>query len=778
MQDQREQSRKFVGNLNLDTQADFRRRFQQSHHHHGTVGSAALQTPTALPLQSPALSYDLMSGMNLIPANLLTPGIGYHNTQFNFGYPTPGAHPSALAGNTAPQSPTLTMDGTYPQESSSPLSSPTSAAQPAQYFRGVGEQATARTVYIGNLPDGVEAHEVISLVKTGPLESARLISDKNCAFITFIDCAGATLFHTDAQMRRPSLQGHEIKIGWGKPSFMHSTIRAAIQQTGATRNVYIGHLPPQTTVEAIRSDFERFGEIDTVKVVAEKNIGFVHFCNIRDAITAVQTLSEDQSWQARRVNYGKDRCAYVSKQQQTVFAQNQAILGSLGLTHVAGPVSAFATPHAGNPNAGNRTVYLGNIHQETTLEEICNVVRGGILHNIRYLPDKHICFVTFVDPNAAIAFYALSSMQGLIIHNRRLKIGWGKHSGPLPTSIALAVGAGASRNVYVGNIDETVTEEQLRVDFQEFGEIELVNTLREKNCAFINFTHLTSAIRAIEGIKQKDGYRDGPYKINFGKDRCGNPTRRLPNLPGTISAGIQIQHTPQYQQHQAAIAQLQNPGAPSGPSAPTNYGPMAAQLVAQQIHSPPPSNAVPTPTSPQEQQHSNDPSSPPPQPSAHYNPGPMHRQQQQPQQYSMMHYNQPQYYQDYSQQQQHHPHPHHHHHYQSYAPMHHQSPPAASKSGGDHHSGVDGAASMATQLQQVRLTTEDNPGGSTNPAAAATAAAATAANFVPRPLSQPDGVLAGGGGGAAGASTTPASATVAGSSSVAGSPKAVKDAAK
>lgn len=46
---------------------------------------------------------------------------------------------------------------------------------------------------------------------------------------------------------------------------------------------------------------------------------------------------------------------------------------------------------------GNRTVYLGNIHPETNLEEICNTIRGGILQQIRYIQDKHIAFVTFVD---------------------------------------------------------------------------------------------------------------------------------------------------------------------------------------------------------------------------------------------------------------------------------------------------------------------------------------------------------------------------------------------
>lgn len=235
--------------------------------------------------------------------------------------------------------------------------------------------------------------------------------------------------------------------------------------------------------------------------------------------------------------------AYVSKTQQQNAAQFLGITPgyehlvasadrdviSNALAQQSAAAAAVATTAGGMANLGNRTVYLGSIHPETTVEEICNVVRGGLLHQIRYIPDKHICFVTFIDPTAAAQFFAMSNVQGLMIHSRRLKIGWGKHSGPLPTAIALAVTAGASRNVYVGNIDESWTEERLRKDFSEYGEIELVNTLREKSCAFVNFTNIANAIKAIEGIKQKEEYQN--FKINFGKDRCGNAPRPM-NIGG------------------------------------------------------------------------------------------------------------------------------------------------------------------------------------------------------------------------------------------------------
>lgn len=176
----------------------------------------------------------------------------------------------------------------------------------------------------------------------------------------------------------------------------------------------------------------------------------------------------------------------------------------------------------------NRTVYLGNIHPETTTEDLCNAIRGGVLQSIRYMQDKHIAFVTFIDPAAAFTFFQVASYQGMTLNNRRLKIGWGKNSGPLPPTLALSVHAGATRNVYIGNIEdfETFTDDRLKRDFGEYGDIELVNFLKEKNCAFVNFTNISNAIKAIDGVKNKPEYAN--LRIAHGKDRCANPPRSGP----------------------------------------------------------------------------------------------------------------------------------------------------------------------------------------------------------------------------------------------------------
>ena len=439
----------------------------------------------------------------------------------------------------SPQSPTASYNNMNGQ-----MQMPMQPASPVA-MNGAGLMTgTSRTVYLGNIPPDTTAEEILGHVRSGQIESVRLLPDKNCAFISFLDASSATHFHSDAILKKLCIKGQDIKIGWGKPSQVPTSVALAVQQSGAARNVYLGNLPEDVTDEELREDLGKFGAIDTVKIVREKNIAFVHFLSIANAIKAVTQLPQEPKWQApRRVYYGKDRCAYVSKTQQQNAAQYLGIapgyahmltgadrdLISNTLAQQSVAAAAVATSAGGISNLGNRTIYLGNIHPETTIEEICNVVRGGLLHHIRYIPDKHICFVTFIDPTAAASFYALSNLQGLMIHNRRLKIGWGKHSGALPPAIALAVSGGASRNVYIGNLDDSWSEDRLKQDFSEFGEIELVNALREKSCAFVNFTNIANAIKAIEAVRSKEEYKK--FKVNFGKDRCGNPPRQMSQSP-------------------------------------------------------------------------------------------------------------------------------------------------------------------------------------------------------------------------------------------------------
>jgi hypothetical protein len=244
----------------------------------------------------------------------------------------------------------------------------TGAQTPALGSNGNGAQI-GRTVYVGNLPADAAVDELLSQVRFGPIENVKILPEKNCAFISFLDPNTAAAFHSDALMRKISLHSQELKIGWGKPSALPANVVMAVQQQGATRNVYLGHLDESITEQSLRDDLARFGPIDQVKIVRDKNIGFVHFLSIQTAMKVVQTLASEPDWVNRRVNYGKDRCAYVPKSQHQQQQHNLAaaqmaanaasFAGGFGLTGFSGGMSllpGMLEPSQIQP--GNRTVYL------------------------------------------------------------------------------------------------------------------------------------------------------------------------------------------------------------------------------------------------------------------------------------------------------------------------------------------------------------------------------------------------------------------------------------
>ena len=83
----------------------------------------------------------------------------------------------------------------------------------------------------------------------------------------------------------------------------------------------------------------------------------------------------------------------------------------------------------------------------------------------------------------------------------------------------------ATRSLWIGNIDATVSVDNLTHLFSSFGHIESVRLLLEKECAFVNFFHVEDAIRAKEEVLGRLGGRVGNciVRIGFGRADAAVP---------------------------------------------------------------------------------------------------------------------------------------------------------------------------------------------------------------------------------------------------------------
>ncbi|CEP12854.1 hypothetical protein [Parasitella parasitica] len=381
----------------------------------------------------------------------------------------------------------------------------------------------SRTIYLGNVNKDVDPHDILKCVHTGNVDSFRAVPEKNCAFLTFVEPASAQMFYQEFLTKKLIVGETEIKVGWGKPNTMPHAKKLQIQ-SGATRNVYLGRLTEADTEDSIRSAVSAFGPIEQIRLLREKNIAFIHFLSITSATKCITTLSADPAWRDKKVNYGKDQCSDMAEQFNAVgtYGNPYGAVGGFGGFDPYGMNAGYAMQ--ASTGSIQRTLYFGNVHPEATCEDLCNVIRGGALLQIRLISEKHIAFVSFMDAETAMAVFNHAATTGLVIKGRKIRVGWGKPS-TIPPQVAIAFQNGATRNIYIGGIDDKFSIEKLRTDFSEFGEVELVNVFKEKNCAFVNFTSIANAMNALKGIKAKPDYAS--VKINYGKDRCSNPWRMM-----------------------------------------------------------------------------------------------------------------------------------------------------------------------------------------------------------------------------------------------------------
>ncbi|KAI9347726.1 hypothetical protein BDR26DRAFT_799495 [Obelidium mucronatum] len=427
------------------------------------------------------------------------------------------------------------------------------------------QQQQSRTVYIGNIPSGTTYEDILNMVKFGPLESVKMVPDKKCCFLAFIEAFSAVQFFNEFVGKRVLIGDQELKFGWGKPSVCSPVVYQDVLN-GTCRNVYIGQIDETITEESLRKEFADFGPIDQIRIIAEKRIAFVHLTSITQAVKAVAALPHRPLLSGKKVNFGKDRCGntmvgLMSAAAAGAGAAAGTMMNGMGMMNgVAGmmpqqhfqqqqqQVGGFMTPllrsTEGVPMNPQRTLYLGGLHPDATAKDICDVLRGGLVQKVHFLAEKNTAFVTFIDPMVAHALFLRGSNEGVVIKGKRVKIGWGKPAPFMPSNIFNALQKGATRNVYVGPLDATMTEQRLRTDFGEFGEVELINMVPEKQIGFVSFTDIASAIKVVEGLAAANPLYAN-LRVSYGKDRCNNPLR-----PARIHYQQQQHQQQQQQQHE------------------------------------------------------------------------------------------------------------------------------------------------------------------------------------------------------------------------------------
>lgn len=190
-------------------------------------------------------------------------------------------------------------------------------------------QVPTRSLWIGNLDVNATSESLLKVFAPyGAIESLRMLPEKTCAFVNFMDKADAIRARDDV-LNRLGGQVSElsetapVRIGFGKidsaptgpststvaptpPGLVFtngsititqpppSNIDAANngdQSTLPTRALWIGSIPNTTSSATLLQIFSPFGPVESARVLTHKSCGFVNFERLDSAISARNALN-------------------------------------------------------------------------------------------------------------------------------------------------------------------------------------------------------------------------------------------------------------------------------------------------------------------------------------------------------------------------------------------------------------------------------------------------------------------------------------------------------
>ncbi|CAO0796379.1 unnamed protein product [Mucor circinelloides] len=195
--------------------------------------------------------------------------------------------------------------------------------------------------------------------------------------------------------------------------------------------------------------------------------------------------------------------------------------------------------------AATRSLWVGNIDHTVTIDLLTQVFSNfGAIESVRLLVEKECGFVNFFQTEDAVrAKEEVLGRMGGRIGQCIVRIGYGKADAAVTETNVLQ----PTRALWLGNIPGNTTPTSLQSIFAVFGQIESVRVLSHKNCGFINFESVNSAVKARDALMANEIGAQGftGARVGFAK---------IPPHSATTTAAKPETEDSDHYRHQTAAA--------------------------------------------------------------------------------------------------------------------------------------------------------------------------------------------------------------------------------
>ncbi|KAL0579323.1 hypothetical protein V5O48_002656 [Marasmius crinis-equi] len=303
----------------------------------------------------------------------------------------------------------------------------------------------------------------------------------------------------------------------------------------ASRRVVIDHLPKNTTLDSLKQDLSRFGDVEMIgfkvrtkrgEQAEDRKCVWVQFCSIKTAMIAWKQLRREHG-SPSLVNFDIENCDWplkgLLKEQRQLIKEGRdspEIFRSVKLRGFESPMTIAKT--------------LMPLLRNTPLP-----IRGEAIQSVKKYKESRTkpeqLVVTFVHPEDAFVFWNTCNTEAQ-------KAGKGKATllATKPTQsyhhVARAIALGATRTIGIYNVAELegLTRDNLKDHFSKYGGVYKTQISEQGRCAFVKFNDVVGAMGAIWDIWLNDCTFHPQYDgtmVNFAADLY------LGNAPSNAARG-------------------------------------------------------------------------------------------------------------------------------------------------------------------------------------------------------------------------------------------------
>ncbi|KAJ1738951.1 E3 ubiquitin-protein ligase pub1 [Coemansia sp. RSA 1085] len=331
----------------------------------------------------------------------------------------------------------------------------------------------------------------------------------------------------------------------------------------SSKSLYVGNLDPQVTEQTLYEVFASVRPVMGVKIIADKrqagglNYGFVEFANHQDAEFALQSLNGHRILENDiRVNW------------------------------------AFTSGTPSHEDTSNHfPIFVGDLSSEVNDQVLAKAFSifpsmsdARVMWDMTSGKSRGYGFVSFRD--RADAEKAVSQMNGEWLGSRAIRVNWANQkaakprhdnqpSQPLSYEAVRDQTAQYNTTVYVGNLTNYTTQEQLQALFQPYGFVLELRMQVDRGFAFVKMdTHENAAmsITQLHGMSLNGRL----LKCSWGKDRLTDPKAAFGAIAAAAAANPAYTYPyvygmPQQQFNVAGSNQQQPPPPANNPQGWNNF---------------------------------------------------------------------------------------------------------------------------------------------------------------------------------------------------------------